>query len=497
MSNVAYNVLFLFSEPKAHADSIGFTAPRSSVHPCYKFTRYRWFCCGRKGVIYSQINSMGCILLVVYGVQILWNSYSNHRQSVACFVMLLLATGCLRTVVRNRDWRSRESLLRAGLLTLPHNAKMHYNYANFLRDSNRPELAKSHYHRSLKLWPTYASAHNNLGTLLSDDREAEQHFLAAIKYSADHVNAHYNLGQLYRRINRSSDSEHMLKRCIALEPRFTPAYIELVKLRGPNDRSISQLLKQVVELNPTDPYYGTTFGHWLRDKGMRYRNHVEALLHYWKSLRISPSYQEAIIGAAKLLIEKIWTEVPTFPTCHEQRDATNCPFHEMAEIVEKSASENNNFHFKKMGKIFMTTCFPIFQLMDSTCFIQPPKRRASAYSSTLPRASGKAWQLIMRIKKGNLLLSPHVYLQGWQLKSELSSKAKAYDNSPHFESPCLSPSSKTNNYSSEEEHVPNKWVRQGKNKTSGGATKQCKVQEKIEKPKPSPPFMVHHILDSA
>lgn len=38
----------------------------------------------------------------------------------------------------------------------------------------------------------------------------------------------------------------------------------------------------------------------------------------------------------------------------------------------------------------------------------------------------------MRMKRGELLLSPHVYLQGWQLKSELSSKAREYDSSPHF-----------------------------------------------------------------
>lgn len=35
-------------------------------------------------------------------------------------------------------------------MTLPHNAKMHYNYANFLRDSSRIDLAKAHYHTALK-----------------------------------------------------------------------------------------------------------------------------------------------------------------------------------------------------------------------------------------------------------------------------------------------------------------------------------------------------------
>jgi hypothetical protein len=33
---------------------------------------------------------------------------------------------------------------------------------------------------------------------MSGTEEAENHFLAAIRYSPNHVNAHYNLGQVYR-----------------------------------------------------------------------------------------------------------------------------------------------------------------------------------------------------------------------------------------------------------------------------------------------------------
>lgn len=48
------------------------------------------------------------------------------------------------------------------------------------------------------LWPSYASAHNNLGTLVLASGRAEHHFLQALKYNRDHVNAHYNLAKLYR-----------------------------------------------------------------------------------------------------------------------------------------------------------------------------------------------------------------------------------------------------------------------------------------------------------
>lgn len=87
---------------------------------------------------------------------------------------------------------------RAGLTVLPHNAKMHYNFGNFLRDSGESEAATRHYNEALRLWPSYASAHNNLGTLLESVDAAEHHFQMAIRYSSEHINAHYNLGRLYR-----------------------------------------------------------------------------------------------------------------------------------------------------------------------------------------------------------------------------------------------------------------------------------------------------------
>jgi len=90
------------------------------------------------------------------------------------------------------------SSYRSGLKVLPNNAKMHYNYANFLRDTANYKLAKYHYRKALILWPNYASAWNNLGTLIEDIDAQELHFLNAIHYSNEHINAHFNLGQLYR-----------------------------------------------------------------------------------------------------------------------------------------------------------------------------------------------------------------------------------------------------------------------------------------------------------
>ncbi|XP_055601161.1 protein O-mannosyl-transferase TMTC1-like [Uranotaenia lowii] len=241
------------------------------------------------------IPSMGSVILVVYGAQRLWERVPKMRKLILALGIILLASGTLKTLSRNMDWSSREALLRSGLKTLPHNAKMHYNFGNFLRDSARPDQAVGHYREALRLWPSYASAHNNIGTLMGQFEEAEFHFLEAIRYSSEHINAHYNLGQLYRKSNRTSDAVRMLERCIRLEPLFTAAYLELVKLYG--GLQAGQLLRQVVRLNPYDADLHRQYGDWLYEQNLL----PEALVQYQEGLKVMETHQLSIIGACRTL----------------------------------------------------------------------------------------------------------------------------------------------------------------------------------------------------
>ncbi|KAK2576541.1 hypothetical protein KPH14_005861 [Odynerus spinipes] len=101
--------------------------------------------------------SVGWILLVVYGIQVTWTAVPRRRSLITVGMVLLLVLGCCRTFLRNRDWTSRETLLKAGLRSLPHNAKMHYNFANFLRDTSQPNRAILHYQLALCRYMIQAS----------------------------------------------------------------------------------------------------------------------------------------------------------------------------------------------------------------------------------------------------------------------------------------------------------------------------------------------------
>ncbi|KAG8305397.1 hypothetical protein J6590_070707 [Homalodisca vitripennis] len=244
------------------------------------------------------IPSLGAVLLVAYGAQILHKSSCwtpRSRSAILTCLLLILASFSFKTLDRNRDWSTREALIRAGIKTLPHNAKMHYNLANYLRDTNSADLAITHYREALRLWPGYASAHNNLGTLMSSASEAEAHFRSAITISPSHVNAHYNLGQVYRKMNRTLEAVTMLERCLRLDTSYTPAYLVLAKLHSPP--VAARLLYHVTRLLPNSPDYQAYFASWLHDRGVTRL----ALKFYLRALGLQNDHLASTLGVARCL----------------------------------------------------------------------------------------------------------------------------------------------------------------------------------------------------
>ncbi|XP_025423842.1 transmembrane and TPR repeat-containing protein 1-like [Sipha flava] len=247
------------------------------------------------------IPSMGLILLFVYGLQ----SLLRHKKS-SCWIVLTakflvgftLFVFVARTVLRNGDWLSRPTIIKAGLKTLPHNAKMHYNWANYQRDVGDTQTAVNHYREALRLWPSYASAHNNLGTLMERSKDAEHHFLAAIRYSPGHVNAHYNLGQVYRLMNRTKDAVAMLERCLMLNSGYTAAYLLLAKLH--TGSQTGRLLKHVATYQPKSPEHQARYARWLRDN----RRVAEALIYYRRAMAVNMEHRESVLGLARVLRDR-------------------------------------------------------------------------------------------------------------------------------------------------------------------------------------------------
>ncbi|EFB24640.1 hypothetical protein PANDA_004737 [Ailuropoda melanoleuca] len=122
-------------------------------------------------VLKSRELDMGYCILFAHGLRKLCtclNRWGATTLTVCTALLLLLFSW--KTVKQNETWLSRESLFpcssfaqmstpafftifhrgMSGVQTLPHNAKVHYNYANFLKDQGRNREAIYHYRTALR-----------------------------------------------------------------------------------------------------------------------------------------------------------------------------------------------------------------------------------------------------------------------------------------------------------------------------------------------------------
>jgi hypothetical protein len=56
--------------------------------------------------------SMGFCILVLYGAQLLYENVSKLRRVLEVSGILLVCFFCMKTITRNEDWHTRESLLK-------------------------------------------------------------------------------------------------------------------------------------------------------------------------------------------------------------------------------------------------------------------------------------------------------------------------------------------------------------------------------------------------
>ncbi|XP_071625116.1 protein O-mannosyl-transferase TMTC1 [Heliangelus exortis] len=242
--------------------------------------------------------SMGYCILFVHGLKKLSTLLNKWRITVLTLFALLLLLFSWKTVKQNEIWLSRESLFSSGVKTLPHNAKVHYNYANFLKDQGRNAEAIYHYKTALKLYPRHASALNNLGTLTKDVVEAKDYYRRALQLNPQHNRALFNLGNLLKSQGKKEEAVILLRDSIKYGPEFADAYSSLASLLAEQERlkEAEEVYKAGIENCPESSDLHNNYGVFLVDTGAP----EQAVSHYRQAILLSPTHHVAMVNLGRL-----------------------------------------------------------------------------------------------------------------------------------------------------------------------------------------------------
>uniref|UniRef100_A0A8C8RUT3 dolichyl-phosphate-mannose--protein mannosyltransferase n=1 Tax=Pelusios castaneus TaxID=367368 RepID=A0A8C8RUT3_9SAUR len=243
--------------------------------------------------------SMGYCILFVHGLKKLctWLNRWGATAMTLCALLLLLLFSW-KTVKQNEIWLSRESLFSSGVQTLPHNAKVHYNYANFLKDQGRNNEAIYHYKTALKLYPRHASALNNLGTLTKDLVEAKEYYRKALQLNPQHNRALFNLGNLLKSLGKKEEAVLLLRESIKYGPDFADAYSSLASLLAEQEqfKEAKEVYQAGIENCPESSDLQNNYGVFLVDTGAP----EKAVSHYQQAIWLSPNHYVAMVNLGRL-----------------------------------------------------------------------------------------------------------------------------------------------------------------------------------------------------
>ncbi|MHC4982687.1 MAG: tetratricopeptide repeat protein [Planctomycetota bacterium] len=151
----------------------------------------------------------------------------------AIAVAIIAAALGLRTVVRNRDYRSGPAIWQAAVREWPSNPRAYLNLGNELRDQDNLDAAIERYRQALRIDPDYYRAHNNLGIALTKKGkldEAIRHYRRGLQAKPDEADIYYNLGHALRRQGKLDEAIRSYRQAVRLKPDDIDTHVRLAEV---------------------------------------------------------------------------------------------------------------------------------------------------------------------------------------------------------------------------------------------------------------------------
>ncbi|KAJ8245393.1 hypothetical protein GJAV_G00270270 [Gymnothorax javanicus] len=300
------------------------------------------------------IPSLGFCLLVALGLQRLslqLRRRATHCAVLCCYSALLLLFGG-KTLLRNQDWSSEETLFKSGIAVNP--AKAWGNFGNVLKTQGKMAEAERAYWNALYYRSSMADVLYNLGLLMQEREqlpEALRLYKLAIASRPSLASAYLNTGIILMNRGQLEEAKRTFRTCADIpdhnlkDPHahcnsVTYCLYNLGKLlhqEGQQEEAIA-VFKEAVQKMPL-LFSPQSLYNLMGEAYARLNRLEEAELWYQKSLRAKANHVPAHLTYAKLLAitgRKMEAEQYFLKAIDLDPSGTDCYMHYGHFLIEES-----------------------------------------------------------------------------------------------------------------------------------------------------------------
>ncbi len=205
---------------------------------------------------YAYFAAIGIFITVAIILKKLTTQINNQQIYYLLLGFLIFPLG-IRTIGRNQDWRTQDSLWLATAKTAPSSPKNHNNLGDlYARRGNYPRAIKE-FKTAIKLNPLYADAYHNLAnTYLQQGKtkEAVANYQKALQLNPHLWQSEQNLAVVFFRQKKYQAAEQHLLKAIKIVPDNTKLIADLttVLLKEKKTSQAKKLLQKALQRHPND-----------------------------------------------------------------------------------------------------------------------------------------------------------------------------------------------------------------------------------------------------
>lgn len=262
--------------------------------------------------------SIGFSIAAGYLIFSMIRKHENGTQGGKGRILIYAATGLLlilfsiKTITRNKDWKSDLSLYEHDMEFLDKSAKANGIYATKLlfelsrnrdaADQNVISLIIKHYKRSVEIFPDYYSSWNNIGYVYlitgKDPEKALPYIDKALEIKPEYPEALFSKGLCYEMKGEYEKAAELYKKAMDINPHYVDAIVKTANWNNKNGnvKEAIELNKRLVRMEPSLDIPWINVGNYFF---MR-TDTVNALKYWEKAYEINPENYYMLVNLVNL-----------------------------------------------------------------------------------------------------------------------------------------------------------------------------------------------------
>ncbi|MDI6777747.1 MAG: tetratricopeptide repeat protein [Patescibacteria group bacterium] len=170
---------------------------------------------------YVYLGTLGIIVIVAMFFDSMVKLNENAKMAGYFFLILIVSLLSVRTIVRNRDWKSEDTLWLATAKVAPSGQQIHNNLGDVYMRQGNPEKAIEEFKKAIEINPDYADAYHNLAhtySQIGQVEEAMKNYQRALEINPSLWQSYQNMAEVYFNAGQLDLALENMKKAIEINP---------------------------------------------------------------------------------------------------------------------------------------------------------------------------------------------------------------------------------------------------------------------------------------